>query len=109
MNPGRIEDLGLRPLQPGKVGAGDGPNAPQGTPGTEGPSFGEALEQALRDVDNHLEHGDRVAAAYVAGDPGVDLHSAMIEMQSADVSFRAMVQVRNKLVDAYKEIMRLQV
>ncbi len=74
----------------------------------EGPSFGEALEGALREVDGELQAADELAARYVAGEE-VDLHTVILEMQKADMSFRTMLEVRNKLIDAYREIMQLQV
>ncbi len=45
---------------------------------------------------------------YVSGKGG-DLHNVLIEMERADLQFRTMVQVRNKLVEAYKEVMRMPV
>ena len=39
----------------------------------------------------------------------VDLHTVLLEMQKADTSFRTLVQVRNRLIEAYKEIMRMPV
>ena len=73
-----------------------------------GPSFGEALEDALRNVDGQMQGADKAAASWVAGDGG-DLHNVLITMEKADMSFRTMVQVRNKLLEAYQEIMRIQV
>jgi len=73
-----------------------------------GPSFGEAMEQALRDVEQGLERADAAAAGHIAGD-GSDLHNVLLEMERADLSLRALMQVRNKLLDAYREVMRMQV
>lgn len=72
------------------------------------PSFGEALRDVLGRVDHGMLNADELAKRYIAGDE-VDLHTVVIEMQKADVSFRTMIEVRNKLVDAYREIMNLQV
>ena len=49
-----------------------------------------------------------LAAAFERGTPGVDLPQVMIEMQKASVSFRALTEVRNRLVSAYQEIMNMQ-
>jgi flagellar hook-basal body complex protein FliE len=48
-----------------------------------------------------------MAAGFERGDPGIDLAQVMIQGQKADLSFRAMTEVRNKMVDAYKEIMNM--
>ncbi len=103
MNSGRIGDIGqIRPLTP-DIGTKKPDAAPSG-----GPSFGEALESALKAVDGGLQHGDAQAAAYVSGE-NVDLHNVLLDMERADLNFRTMVQVRNKLLEAYKEIMRMPV
>ncbi len=107
MNGGRIEDLGL-----GRLGGRDlleqtgRPRVGGNTPG--GPSFGEALEDALRAVDGDMSRADRKAVQWISGEGG-DLHDVLLEMQQADLSFRTMLQVRNKLLEAYKEIMRMPV
>ena len=47
--------------------------------------------------------------AFQRGDPGVELPQVMLEMQKASVSFRALTEVRNRLVSAYQEIMNMQI
>lgn len=74
---------------------------------SSGPSFAEALQDAIQTADRDIQQADAVAEAYVAGEG--DLHNAMIAMEQADVSFQTLLQVRNKLLDAYNEIMRMQV
>ena len=104
MNTGGIRDFGIRaPLPEPKIGRADGGAAP-----TQGPSFGQALDSALKEVDGDLQKADGQAASYVAGE-NVDLHTVMLDLERADLGFRTMVQVRNKLLDAYKEVMRLPV
>jgi flagellar hook-basal body complex protein FliE len=71
-------------------------------------NFGEVLKDALQDVNKaQLESNDQIQKM-LSGDIQ-DVHSAMIAVQKADLSFQMMMQVRNKLVDAYHEIMRMQV
>jgi flagellar hook-basal body complex protein FliE len=104
MNSGRIGELGqIRPLTPDL-----GTKKPDAAPAPGGPSFGEALESALKTVDGGLQQGDTKAAAYVSGE-NVDLHNVLLDLERADLNFRTMVQVRNKLLEAYKEIMRMPV
>ena len=81
---------------------------PERSSRADAPSFGEALEKAITSVDGQMQRSDALGAAYVAGEE-VDLHTVLLEMQKADTSFRTLVQVRNRLIEAYKEIMRMPV
>jgi flagellar hook-basal body complex protein FliE len=54
-------------------------------------------------------HAESMASAYQAGDKSVDLTNVMLEMQKASLAFRAMTEVRNKLVDAYQQVMNMPV
>ncbi len=106
MDAGRIREF--TPVLPnaGKDavrGTGQGP-----APATGGPSFGEALEDALRTVDAGMQTADAEAASYIAGG-NIDLHNVVMDLERADLNFRTMVQIRNKLLDAYKEVMRIPV
>jgi flagellar hook-basal body complex protein FliE len=71
-------------------------------------SFSSVLSQALQDVNQVHLAADAGAQKLVAGEE-VDIHSVMIGMEKADVAFGLTLQVRNKLVEAYQEIMRMQV
>lgn len=73
-----------------------------------GESFIETLKAFTRQVDEELRQADRKMEAFAAG-AGVDLHDVMIATEKADLSFRLMLQMRNKLLEAYQEIMRIQV
>lgn len=73
-----------------------------------GPSFGETLKDAIASVD-HLQKDSEAAQASFARGEEVDLHDVLIRIEEADVAFKTMMEVRNKLVDAYKEIMRMGV
>ncbi|TCV94151.1 flagellar hook-basal body complex protein FliE [Luteibacter rhizovicinus] len=70
-------------------------------------SFGSLLRQSIDGVAKTQEKAGQLATAFERGDPGVDLAQVMIQGQKADLSFRAMTEVRNKMVDAYKEIMNM--
>ncbi len=104
MRTGDIRDLGIRPplaeTRPGAPGVDGG--------AASGPSFGEALEDALRTVDGNLTGSEARATEYVGGG-NVDLHNVIIDLERADLNLRTMIQVRNKLLEAYKEVMRIPV
>ncbi len=75
-------------------------------PGTGG-SFGNLLKEAIQQV-NDVEKGSQVELQKYLGNES-DLHSVMIALEKADLSFQVMMQVRNKIVQAYQEIMKSQV
>ena len=72
-----------------------------------GSSFSQMLSEGLDRLNSTMEHADRLAADLSAGG-NVDVPDAMIAITKADVSFRMFLQVRNKALGAYEEIMRLQ-
>jgi flagellar hook-basal body complex protein FliE len=72
-------------------------------------SFSDALKASLQNVSNAQVQADQMGERFAAGDDKVSLSDTMIAMQKASISFQATVQVRNKLVSAYHEIMNMQV
>ncbi len=78
--------------------------------GTEknGTSFGEVLKDAISTVNELQKQSDQEIQKLMTGE-SQDLHNTVIAMQKADLSFQMMMQVRNKIVQAYQEIMRMQV
>ena len=73
------------------------------------PSFGDVMSQAINKVNEVQQTSSAMANAYERGVAGVDITDVMIASEKASVSFQAMVQVRNKLVDAYKDIMNMPI
>ena len=73
------------------------------------PSFGDLMTQAINNVNDVQQKSSSMADAYEKGVAGVDITDVMIASQKASVSFQAMVQVRNKLVDAYKDVMNMPI
>jgi flagellar hook-basal body complex protein FliE len=74
----------------------------------EGASFGDMLKNAISTVNEVQKQSDVEIQKLMTGETE-DLHTTMIAVQKADVSFQMMMQVRNKIVQAYQEIMRMQV
>ena len=81
-----------------------------GKPKAEGgdSSFGKVLESMLDETNGAQVGADQALQKLVVGETD-DLNGVMLAMAKADVSFRMMLEVRNKLVDAYQEVMRMQV
>ena len=69
--------------------------------------FTELLSNAIGKINETQQVAGKLSDAFVAGDKSVDLAQVMVAGQKANISFQAMVQVRNKLVSAYQEIMNL--
>jgi len=90
---------GPSPLsQPGEV-----------TPGqSSGDSFGNVLGKLISDV-NTKQNAATAAVDGLQSGQAVPLHQAVIAMEEANVSFQLMVEVRNKLLDSYQEMMRMQI
>jgi len=85
-------------------------NATSAGSSTTGPrewGFVETLRGAMDDVQQLQSAADTKTAALVEGS-GMDVHTAMIAVEKADLSFQLMMQVRNKIVAAYQEISRMQ-
>ena len=72
-----------------------------------GDSFAEALGKAVGDVEKLQVGADRSAEQVALG--GGNLHETALAMEKADVAMRLAMKVRNKLVDAYQDIMRMSV
>jgi flagellar hook-basal body complex protein FliE len=70
--------------------------------------FSQVLSDAVQDI-NRLQKNADEAIASVQLDNTASVHEAMIALEKADISFRAMMQVRNKILEAYQEVMRTQV
>ncbi|SMB82493.1 flagellar hook-basal body complex protein FliE [Desulfonispora thiosulfatigenes DSM 11270] len=72
------------------------------------PSFGNILQQNLDKVNNIQKEADKITESFLAGEP-VELHDVMLSMEKADLAMQLTVQVRNKLVQSYKEISQMQI
>ena len=84
--------------------------SPAAAPQKSGPSeFASLLKSGLEQVSQTEQRASQLSAAFQRGEPGVELPQVMVEMQKANVSFRALTEVRNRLVSAYQEIMNMQV
>ncbi len=100
-----MDPLQISPLSPAKPlqeGLQSGLSSPDG-----GPDFGDLLKQALSEVNQASQTAEGEARNLMLGE-SADMHSAMLAVQKADLSFQMMMAVRSKLIDAYREVMRMQ-
>ncbi len=73
------------------------------------PSFSNMFSQALNQVNDMQQTASGLQEAYIRGDGNVDITRVMVASQKASLGFQAVVQVRNKLVEAYKDVMNMPV
>ncbi|GAA5316897.1 MAG: flagellar hook-basal body complex protein FliE [Candidatus Pelagadaptatus aseana] len=73
------------------------------------PSFGELMEQAVNKVNDVQKQSSAIAKAYEQGDPNIDVSDVMIASQKSSVAFQSALQVRNKLIEAYRDVMNMPV
>lgn len=76
---------------------------------TPKPDFAEALRASLNQVDSAQVSSQELGKRFALGDDKVSLSEVMISMQKANISFQTTVQVRNRLVSAYHDIMNMQI
>jgi flagellar hook-basal body complex protein FliE len=74
-----------------------------------GGDFGAALQAALQQVNAAQQDAASLQQQFDLNAPNVSLHEVMVSLQKASLSFQTMVQVRNRLVSAYQEVMNMQV
>jgi flagellar hook-basal body complex protein FliE len=79
-----------------------------GTVEKAGESFGSLLRDKIAEVNQLKLDADDAITKVELGNSG-SIHEAMIALEKADISFRTMLQVRNRMLEAYQEIMRMQV
>lgn len=76
--------------------------------GSEGAPFAKTMTEALKAVNNQQDKASEISAAYERGDTN-DIVGVMVERQKASIGFEATMQVRNKLLSAYRDIMSMPV
>lgn len=76
--------------------------------GASGESFADMLTRAVGSVDQTMKESDQNVQDFIAGNTD-NVHDVMISMQRAQLSFQMMVEIRNKAIEAYHEISRMQI
>jgi len=73
----------------------------------QGPSFTETLRGAIAGVNDAQQKSGALAKSFELGEPGADLAKVMVASQQSQIAFRATVEVRNRLVQAYQDVMNM--
>ena len=94
----------MRSLQARATGLGEGSAV-----GAQPSDFANLMKNSMDRVATMQNQATSLANAYEAGDKSVDLTKVMLEVQKAGLAFHAMTEVRNKLVDAYTQVMNMSV
>jgi flagellar hook-basal body complex protein FliE len=74
----------------------------------KGVSFEDVLKKAVDEVNSYQKNAEKLSADYAAGKTD-NINDVIIAAEKADISLRLTIDVRNKIVDAFKEIMRMQI
>jgi flagellar hook-basal body complex protein FliE len=105
----RIDGIASRIPAPDAAAAGPAQGAACVKPGlADGKAFGDYLLDSIQEA-NRLQHSADAAIQDLAAGKEDDVAGVMTAVEKADIAFRSLMQVRNKLVDAYEEIMRLRI
>jgi len=94
----------MRSLQARASGAPETPAI-----GAQPSDFANLMKSSVDHIATMQNQATAMADAYEAGDKSVDLTKVMLEVQKAGLAFHAMTEVRNKLVDAYTQVMNMSV
>src|SRR5580765_5207073 len=100
MNISPIQPSSIRPITP-PIDIGGA------APSTAGSEFSSILQGAIDQVEGASNNANQSVQQFLSGD-GEDLHSTVLAVQRASLEFDMLMQVRNKVVSAYQEIMRMQ-
>lgn len=78
-------------------------------PDTGGADFSAILKNSIEKVNSYQQDAADLKTAYELGDSNVDIPEVMVAIQKASLSFEAVTEVRNQLLNAYQEVMNMQV
>lgn len=95
----------LAQMRVARAQATGGADVPQSAQG----DFRDLLKRSIDAVNETQQDASSLRTAFEQGEQGLDLAEVMIAVQKSSISFQAMVEVRNKLVDAYKDVMNMPV
>ncbi|MDR0213272.1 MAG: flagellar hook-basal body complex protein FliE [Comamonas sp.] len=101
-------DLKIPALSPAQLGSQLGKVG--GSPSSVAAGgFGQALQNALQSVSSAQNHSTQLQREVQLDNPAVSLEQTMVAMQKSQIGFQATLQVRNRLVQAYSDVMNMQV
>jgi len=87
---------------------GSSPFKVPGASGVAGTGFSELLSRSIAGVNGQVQEADLLVKGLASGEHA-NIHETMIAMEKSGISFRMMTRVQQKVIDAYREIMRMQI
>ena len=99
-----MKDIAIQSLSQPGVSTSTG----QGVANKAEPGFGDVLKKTLENVNNSAQESKILVDGLVSGQHA-NIHETMIAMEKAGIQLRLITKIQNKVVDAYREIMRLQI
>lgn len=108
----RAHEMRLKGMGDVASGSGIAPTpggSPAGVGGANGGGFGSLMSNAIDNVSKVQNDASELQRAFEMGDPRADLARVMVSMQQSQVAFRATVEVRNRLVQAYQDVMNMPI
>ena len=104
---GRLDPAIAKMQELARLAAGD--KVQEGGVSTPNEDFQNLLQNAIRAVNEAQNEAQVKAQSFSTGDSNMSLEEVMVSMQQANVAFQGMIAVRNRLVEAYREVINLQV
>ncbi|MEL6429330.1 MAG: flagellar hook-basal body complex protein FliE [Planctomycetota bacterium] len=98
-------DAALQQMRARQRSMGAGPS--EGGAPAEAPSFAEALKSGVAAVEGRVDRANELHLDVVSGK--LDIHEVAAQIKESEITFQFALQVRNKLLDAYREVMRMSV
>lgn len=98
-----MKEVTMQPVQ--LIGKSSAPGGVKGAEPSSG--FGEILSKSIDAVNQQRQEADLLAQGLASGEHA-NIHETMIAMEKAGISFRLMTKVQQKVIDAYREVMRMQ-
>lgn len=98
-----MNTLPLQPVQYGEMATGQVAKKPE----TAGTGFGEVLKQSIDTVNGLKQDAGELTAGLISGEHG-NIHETMIAVEKAGISFRLMTKMQQKAIQAYQDVMRIQ-
>lgn len=105
----QMRAMSLQAQQPAPTGGVGGLEDGLNVGGAGKTEFSDLMKASLDQVNEAQSSAKSLATAFESGDTSVELPEVMVALQKANVSFQAITQVRNKLLNAYQEVMNMQV
>ncbi len=92
-----------------RIMAAQASGQPAATNNTTGVDFSNAMKSAVNHVNDLQQQSGNLQTSFESGDPNVSLAQVMLAGQKSNVAFQATVQIRNKFVDAYRQVMQMPI